>query len=256
MTGFDPLISGHNMPMIAPLYPDPPYHYRDARMIFARYEADSTRVEPLLPEDLKPRQNPVQCVAVAGDFAASSFGKYREAFILVDVEWDGAPYLYQTLIYCNLDVPIAAGRELWGFPKKLASIDFDYGDDGIGDQLLVAVDRPSRKRLMTINMTLDRPAAEDALAILPRLALRKIPNSEADRPPSICELIRIDSDRVFRRTADGSPDLWSGRCSVTMDSASVLDPLDAFSPTRMLGAYVARLDFVLPLGKKVKDYLA
>ena len=57
-------------------------------------------------------------------------------------------------------------------------------------------------------------------------------------------------------SADGTPELWTGRCSVTMDSASEFDPLVAMAPVRTLGALYAVADITLPLGTPVRDYLA
>ncbi len=88
------------------------------------------------------------------------------------------------------------------------------------------------------------------------LTLRKIPASEAGKLPSVCELVRTDVAMTVHRASDGSPDLWSGRASVTMDSPSEMDPLYDFAPTRMLGGFYGTFDWTLPLGRVVKDYVA
>ncbi len=74
--------------------------------------------------------------------------------------------------------------------------------------------------------------------------------------PSICELIRTDYSAAPAISAAGIPELWTGRCSVTMDSASEFDPLVAMAPVRTLGALYAVADITLPLGTPVRDYLA
>jgi hypothetical protein len=43
---------------------------------------------------------------------------------------------------------------------------------------------------------------------------------------------------------------------VSFDAVSQIDPWHLFTPTKILGAYWATVDFSLPLGIVVKDYLA
>jgi acetoacetate decarboxylase len=95
------------------------------------------------------------------------------------------------------------------------------------------------------------------VSFLPALTLRRVPNSRLGAElPSICELIRTDYSMTPVLSAGGTPELWAGRCSVTMDSASEFDPLYKMAPTRMLGAVYGVADVTLPLGTPVKDYLA
>ena len=41
-----------------------------------------------------------------------------------------------------------------------------------------------------------------------------------------------------------------------MDSASEMDPLIDFAPTRMIGGFYGTFDWTLPQGRQVKDYVA
>jgi hypothetical protein len=72
----------------------------------------------------------------------------------------------------------------------------------------------------------------------------------------VCELVRTDVNMTVHRAADGSPDLWAGRASVTMDSASEMDPLHDLAPTRMIAGFYGTFDWTLPQGRSVKDYVA
>lgn len=106
-------------------------------------------------------------------------------------------------------------------------------------------------------MSPERPAEAGEVSFRPALTLRRVPNSSlGSELPSICELIRTDYSAAPVLSAGGRPELWAGRCSVTMDSASEFDPLYKMAPTRTLGAIYGVADFTLPLGSPVKDYLA
>ncbi len=255
----DVLNEGFSQPWVAPLYPDPPYYYRGAKVMLGVYEADTESVSTLLPPGVTCLEDPAVCIAWVCNYPFTTFGPYNEAIMLVRVEFEGEGYSYCPFIYTDGEAPMAAGREVWGWSKKLADLRFDYGGHGgagYREQFVFTIDRPANKRLLTVNMSADRPATEEEVGGLPMLTFRKIPNSEAGKPPSVCELIRTDVDLTVNRTADGTPNLWAGRCSVTMDSSSELDPLYKMAPKRMLGGFYGVYDWTLPQGRQVKNYLA
>lgn len=253
----DVLNGGHNLPVSGPLYPDPPYYYRGAKIVLGVYEADSERVARHLPPGVTALEDPVVCIAWVCNYPFTTFGTYNEAILLVRTSLDGEGYAYCPFIYVDAEAPMAAGREIWGWPKKFANLGFDGGGSSMGyrEQFMYTVERPAGKRILTVNMSPERPADPEELGGLPMLTLRKIPASEAGKPPSVCELVRTDTKMIVHRSADGSPDLWAGRASVTMDSPSEMDPLHDFAPTRMLGGFYGTFDWTLPLGRQVRNYL-
>jgi acetoacetate decarboxylase len=208
---------------------------------------------------VSPLEDPPVCLAWVVHYPFSTLGVYHEAIMLIRVSFEGEPYTFCPFIYVDNDAALACGRELWGFPKKFAAMSYASPAAGspFGEQLMFTVERPAGKRLLTVTMNPERPATAGEVSFLPALTLRRVPNSRlgASRP-SICELIRTDYSAVPVAGADGTPELWAGRCSVTMDSASVFDPLYAMAPVRMLGAVYAVADITLPLGTPVRDYLA
>jgi acetoacetate decarboxylase len=253
----DVLNGGHNLPVSGPLYPDPPYYYRGAKIVLGVYEADSVRVARHLPPGVTPLEDPVVCIAWVCNYPFTTFGTYNEAILLVRTSLAGEGYAYCPFIYVDAEAPMAAGREIWGWPKKFADLGFDSAGSSMGyrEQFMYTVERPAGKRILTVNMSPERPADPEELGGLPMLTLRKIPASEAGKPPSVCELVRTDTKMIVHRSADGSPDLWAGRASVTMDSPSEMDPLHDFAPTRMLGGFYGTFDWTLPLGRQVRNYL-
>jgi acetoacetate decarboxylase len=245
--------SGFSMPLGASLYPPPPHHFRGAQRAFAAYEADPDAVAGLLPPGVVADSDPPICQAWVCWYPWSTFGPFLEAYIFVRVSVDGVRFWYQPLIFTNSEPPLAAGREIWGYAKKLAHMERRFD----GEQLLFTVERPAGKRIMTFTIALDRLADPSELEPLPVLSLRYIPASDPTRPPAAAELVRIDVTRALHQTAGLGPDLWAGRASVTMDSPSEVDPWYLLAPRgRVSGGFVSTMDFSLPLGTVVKDYLA
>ena len=253
----DVLGKGFNLPVSGPLYPDPPYYYRGAKIVLGVYEARTESVLRHLPPGVTPLEDPVVCIAWVCNYPFTTFGTYNEAIMLIRVSFEGEGYSYCPFIYVDAEAPMAAGREVWGWPKKFADLGYQGASgNGYREQFMYTVERPAGKRILTVNMSPERLAQPEELGGLPMLTLRKIPSSEAGKLPSVCELVRTDVSMTVHRAPDGSPDLWAGRASVTMDSPSEMDPLHDLAPTRMLSGFYGTFDWTLPQGRQVKDYVA
>jgi acetoacetate decarboxylase len=107
---------------------------------------------------------------------------------MVRVRVDSVRYWYQPVIFTNREPALAAGREIWGFAKKLA--DMEWREES--EQITFTIDRPRGKRIATFTMTRDRIASVDEVEALPVLSLRYLPPSDPQRAPAAAELVRLD----------------------------------------------------------------
>jgi acetoacetate decarboxylase len=240
-------------------YGPPPYLYRGVEDIFVAYQADPDGVEALLPPGLRPADPVPVCIAWGRWVPFSSFGPYHEAYVMIRAELDGVTYLYQPFIFTDNELPLVAGREIWGYAKKLAVMERHSGGAGgqpFGEQMLFTVERPRGHRIMTMSIACEQTFDPAQLEDLPVLSTRLIPSAEPDRPPSVAELVRLDVTAPLHRSADGTPMLFTGRASLTMDARSDVDPWYLLAPTTVLQGWFGVFDFDLYHGKVVKDYLA
>jgi acetoacetate decarboxylase len=245
--------SGFSIPLGGSLYPPPPHHFRGAQRGVATYEADPDAIASILPPGVVADSDPPVCQAWVCWYPWSTYGAFHEAYIFVRVVLDGTRYWYQPVIFTDSVPPLAAGREIWGFAKKLAHLRWHYEEE----QLLFTVERPLGKRIMTFSLSVDRLADPSELQPLPGLSLRYLPPCDPERPPAAAELVCLRATRKVHDTAGLGPDLWAGRASVTMDSRSEVDPWYLFAPRGpILSGFVQTMDFSLPLGTVVKDYVA
>ena len=238
-------------------YAPPPYTYRGVEDIFVAYEADPAGVEQLLPPGVTPADDVPVCIAWGRWVPFSSFGAYHESYVMIRASFGGETYLYQPFIFTDNEIPLVAGRELWGYAKKLAVMGRTSGGSGTpyGEQMLFTVERPVGQRLMTIAIACDALADPAEMEDLPVLSTRLIPNSEPGRPPSVAELVRLDVTAPLNVSADGTPKLWTGRASVTMDARSPVDPCHLLAPTKILQGWFGVYDFDLYHGRVVHNYL-
>ncbi|MHA1768539.1 MAG: acetoacetate decarboxylase family protein [Candidatus Thorarchaeota archaeon] len=121
---------GYSTPILTPTYPKPPYHYVDARIFLALFNPPEDTVKDLLPEPLRPSQLPLTGL-LFGEQPCKEAGSFMEAGLLVQCLFDnpetgeeevGVHFAYN---YVDTDVALAAGREIWGYPRKMADISLE-----------------------------------------------------------------------------------------------------------------------------------
>jgi len=142
--------------------------------------------------------------------------------------------------------PIAGGRELWGFPKKLAKPTLH---DEI-DTLVGTLDYGSM-RIATGTMGYKHKAADRdtvmASLLAPNFLLKIVPH--VDGTPRICELVEYELTDVNLKGA------WTGPAALTL-SSHALAPLGELPVLEIVSGMHILADLTLPLGKVVHDYLA
>src|SRR6476469_1324686 len=177
---FDPLAVA-STPFGAPLVPVLPIRMRRTEILTVVYRTDREAADALIPAPLE----------LAGDLCvvhvyrmhdAEWFGVYCEsAFQLPVVLPGGAPAVYSPFLVLESDGAVAAGRELYGQPKKQGQV--SLAPDG---DLLVG--RVARNGIEIATATTDwkqRPAAGGELeALVPGAArnvnLRVLPTDDEE----------------------------------------------------------------------------
>ncbi len=234
---------GYSMPVDAPLYQAPPFYYRDARSLAIIYETDEDAALDLLPEGLELSQ-PASARLLVLRYPFSTFGPYDEAILGLECRWQGEPRFYIAHILLTTVPPLVGGREVWGFPKKLAHIEMRQENDLIRG----IVERPQGTRLATVLMRPERPVQPPPTPGGGSVALRVIPSPEESQPPSLAQLIDIPA-RDWR-----VHEMWAGAGSLTFDAPSELDPWHKLPVRQVKAALYTRYDFTLGHGRIIKTY--
>jgi acetoacetate decarboxylase len=230
---------GYSMPSDAPAYPAPPYHYRNAQAILIKFETDPESAVDILPEPLELIE-PASANLSFYWYPFTTFGPYHEAILRLYAQHDGKPLTYIAHIFVDTDPPMLAGREVWGYPKKLARIGFERDKDMVVGWL----ERPSGVRLATAIMRPEQPAG--ALGSNgPTTGLRIIPSAKPDeKRPALAELVAADTQHTIREA-------WEGPGSISFPDCSALDPVGRFPVRRILKAVYMEYDILLPAGRVI-----
>lgn len=123
---------------------DHPWWWKDSDLISITYLTPETAAAALLPSEFSLLHMPVEgLVAVMLTFAKYRGGTlepYNEVFLQIPCLYEDRLYLYIPSMYVTTDQAMASGRELAGFPKKLAMIQLDSS----GAQFTGALERHGR----------------------------------------------------------------------------------------------------------------
>src|SRR6476620_6620616 len=107
------------MPLTSPAYPIGPSRFYHREFLIITYRTDPQKLRALVPEPLKVEEPLLKFEFLRLPDSTGS-GDYSEIGQVVPVSFQGRKGGYTHCMCLNDHPPIAGGRELWGFPKKLA----------------------------------------------------------------------------------------------------------------------------------------
>jgi acetoacetate decarboxylase len=236
------------MPMYRPAYPRPPFRFLNREYFIISYETDLDALRAIVPEPLRV-EKPIVNYEFIRMPDTSGFGNYTESGQVIPViDMDGRAASYTHSMYLDDEGPIAGGREIWGFPKKLASPSLFVG----GTDTLVGTLDYSGQRVATGTMgykytPLDHETERAGLGDVPNYLLKIIPH--VDGSARICELVRFFMRDV---TVLGA---WEGPGALELH-AHALAPVADLPVRRVLRAKHVIANLTLDIGEVAYDYLA
>ena len=107
------------MPLTSPAFPMGPYRFINREYLIITYRTDPAKLRALVPEPLEIDEPLVKFEFIRMP-DSTGFGDYTESGQVIPVSFEGRHGGYTHCMFLDDHPPIAGGRELWGFPKKLA----------------------------------------------------------------------------------------------------------------------------------------
>ena len=105
--------------------------FYDAQMLIVFWETKPEVIVKLLPPPLKPTSHPVVWAFVAFYPNTNFDVTYRESALFIRAAFNGEVGGYCLAMPVTSDIAMAAGREIYGFPKKMADIHYKKDGDTI-----------------------------------------------------------------------------------------------------------------------------
>ena len=106
------------MPLDSPSYPLPPSRFINREYMIISYETDFNILKEKVPAPLEVIEPVVKFEFIRMP-DSSGLGGYTESGQVIPVKYNGKPGLYVLSMYLDNEPAVLAGREIWGFPKKI-----------------------------------------------------------------------------------------------------------------------------------------
>ncbi|WP_416047979.1 acetoacetate decarboxylase [Cupriavidus basilensis] len=245
MTEADIKAHAFAMPLTSPAFPCGPYRFVNREFLIITYRTDPDALAAVIPAPLEMTEPIVKFEFIRMP-DSTGFGDYTESGQVIPVRFKGEHGGYVHAMYLDDGSPIAAGREIWGFPKKLASPQLRIEKDTIGGVLRYG---PVPIAVATMGYKHKTLAHDKILASLcaPNFLLKIIPH--VDGTARICELVRYFCEDI---TVKGA---WEGPAGLELFHHA-LAPVAALPVLEVISGVHILTDLTLGLGTVVHDYLA
>lgn len=232
------------MPLTAPAFPPGPYRFVNREYLIVTYRTDIDRLRAVVPAPLEIDEPHVKFEFIRMP-DSTGFGDYTEAGQVIPVTLGGRKGSYTHCMFLNDHPPIAGGRELWGFPKKLASPTLRPETDVLVGTLDYGSVRVATCTMGYKHRALDLEMARSALAA-PNYLLKILPH--VDGSPRICELVEYHLGDIAVKGA------WTGPGALSL-LPHALAPVAELPVLEIISTQHILADLTLELGHVVHDYL-
>lgn len=238
--------NAYSMPFVSPSYPKGPYHFVNREFLIISYRTDLDALRAVVPEPLKV-VDPIVNYEFIRMPDSSGFGDYTESGqVIAVIDEEGRHGAYTHMMYLDDEAPIAGGRELWGFPKKLASPKLEVCSDTLLGTLDYGPIRVATGTMGYKYQTLDTKAEQEKMAATPNYLLKILPH--VDGTARVCELVRYYVENVNVKGA------WTGPAKLELFQHA-LAPVADLPVLEVIGAKHLMCDLSLGLGEVAFDYL-
>ena len=234
-----------SMPLTNPAYPRGPYRFRQREYLIIAYRTDAQKLRALVPEPLEVDEPIVKYEFIRMP-DSTGFGDYTECGQVIPVTLQGRKGGYSHCMFLDDHPPIAGGRELWGFPKKLAKPTLRAQIDTLVGTLDYGPVRIATGTMGYKHKAADLAAVKASL-LAPNFLLKIIPH--VDGAPRICELVEYYLEDVDLKGA------WTGPVALSLASHA-LAPIAELPVLEVVSGIHIVADLTLGLGKVAHDYLA
>src|SRR5664279_4432462 len=235
------------MPLTSPSYPPGPYRFVNREYLIITYRTDPVKLRAVVPDplDIDSRKALVKYEFIRMP-DSNGFGDYTESGQVIPVSFRGRKGSYTHSMFLNDEGPIAGGRELWGFPKKLAQPTLRTEVDTLVGTLDYGPVRVATGTMGYKHREADLAVVKASL-LTPNFLLKIIPH--VDGLPRICELVEYYLEDITIKGA------WTGPGALSL-SAHALAPVAELPVLEVVSTVHIICDLTLGLGKVAHDYLA
>lgn len=233
-----------SMPAAAPVVGPEKVRCINREFFIVTYETDADKLQEIVPEPLT-FESPIVKFEVIKMDDFRGLGSFTESGQVIPVKLSGQPGQYVHQMYLDNFPAIAAGREIWGFPKKYAKPELTYDSDCLLGRVFFGQCEIARATMPYKWNAMDTDKVKTAMESEPGFLLKIIPN--VDNTPGITQLVKYYMEDVVVKEA------WSGRGALEL-FAHALAPMAELPVKKVISAQHIIADLTLSWGEVVIDY--
>lgn len=226
------------LPEYSPLYPKLPYEYKDYQKVSVYCKGDRESLKRFLPKEFELISDVFE-VFILKNNEIEGLDLYSEGGIVIPCLYGNIKGACVAFEYVDTDDSLCAGREIWGYPKKLAEVQFNYKDGSFRGNI-------QRKGKKIIDIEFERNDQEVEIPNLsPRLQVKRMPHPEQNS---------TDMNKIIKNELKNGiiKKKVFGQAKLTMEE-SFADPLYKLGLKEIIGAMYIEGAFTLTYGKVVDD---
>ena len=229
-----------SMPWSSPIFGELPHRWQGVRMAAFPVTLHDHEVKRILPLGMEPAEGHGMVTFLS--YPQTEFQHpFNEAMVMVPVQVDGTVGTYIPYIYVNTDEALIPGREIAGFPKKLADVEWSRD----GDRVVGSVTRWGKK-ILAFEGQVDGPLpimdGEEGIPETPSFNYKLIPG-----PAGEIEVEEITKVQVGLDTRDEE----IGQAHLRSEP-SEFDPISDLVPGIDTAMIVMMSNNTIPAGEVVK----
>jgi acetoacetate decarboxylase len=233
---------GYSMPSTSPLYPEPPFYFENNKFISIVFSTTKDALLELVPSPLIPNPQNLAYIYI-GILNVPERGIYKEAGIGIPAFFGEQIGNYLLYLYLDEAFAIVPGREIWGWPKKDAQIEFTEQNGAYHASV-------HRAGTTIVDLSLDNLEAITPIPDspnTPNFNLKIIPSVRKNHPPDVLQL--TTSTVISRKKT-----LYRGNANLEFNS-SPDDPLGNLPILDILSGEQSIEDMSMDCGDVLIDYL-
>ncbi|WP_409076559.1 acetoacetate decarboxylase (plasmid) [Pantoea sp. C3] len=231
-------------PFTSPGFPRPPFRFKNREILIISYRTDPEALRKVVPEPLT-FDEPVVKYEFIKMPDSSGLGSYTESGQIIPVSYQGNEGSYTHAMYLNSFPGVTSGREMYGYPKKLAEPLLEVRSDTLVGTLDYQGIRVATATMGYKYQPLD--VAEIKASLLkPGYLLKTIP--DPDGTARICELV------VFTASEINVKEAWSGPASLELHP-HCFAPVSSLPVLEILSAVYIITDLTLDNARIIHNYL-
>lgn len=243
----DEILHLPSMPAASPSYPHGPFRFINREYFIIAYKSDPAAIRQAVPEPLVPDPEGIVYYEWIRMPDSSGFGDYTESGVVIPCTFNGEPCNFTSQMYLDDEAPIAAGREIWGFPKKFGNPTLKVESDTLTGTLFYAGQQVAMGTMTYKHEAQTRDIRKSAAALSKlQVNLKIIP--DVTGKPAIAQLVGYNLTDIEIK---GS---WTGNARLHLIPHANA-PVADFPVHRVIGGRHFIANLTLPYGRVLHDYL-